>query len=222
MNQQQITLDRYGHLISDWTKIPSPSENWSDVHGEIAPESITEGQGKDTGYEFAILVQSTTPAQDDAVSRVALSRSLKVELTPAAPDSEYGVLQIAGDGTSLNLLFHRRTYSFAYFAQSCLAAIKLTLKICPSNGMFIPHTVELNDGNVGLANSLADAARYLEESSQDAPVDCFGSVRNFDFYCRSLPTLTQPGGGHLLNALDTIRALELAWLARKAAKMAAA
>jgi hypothetical protein len=222
MNQQQITLDRYGHLISDWTKIPLSSENRCDVHGEIAPESITDGQGKDTGYELAILVQSKTPAQDDAVSKVALSRSLKVELAPAAPDSEYGVLQIAGNGMSLNLLFHRRTYSFAHFAQSCLTAHKLTLKIRPLDGMFIPHAVELNEGNVSLANSLADAARYVEESSQEAPVDCFGAVRNFDFYCRFLPALTQPGGGHLLNALDTIRALELAWLAQKAAKMASA
>ncbi|MGQ7935456.1 hypothetical protein [Paraburkholderia sp. D1E] len=222
MNRQQVTLDRYGYLISDWTKIPSPPENRCDVHGEIGPESITDGQGKDTGYEFAILVQSTTPAQDDDVSKLALSDSLEVELTLAAPDSEYGVLRIAGNGTRLNLLFHRKTYSFAHFAQSCLAANKLTLKIRPLYGMFIPHTIDLNDGNVSLANSLADAARYIEESSPEAPVDCFGAVRNFDFYCRFLPALTQPGGGHLLNALDTIRALELAWLARKAAKMAAA
>jgi hypothetical protein len=215
MNQQQTKVDRYGHPTSDWTKNPPSPKSPCEVHGTLLSERIGNAQGKTDDYEFAILVQSADPTQDDAVSKVALSRALQVELTPTAPGSEYGILRIVGTDAILNLLCHCRTFSFAYFAQSCIAACKLTLKVRDGDGPFVPHTIELNAGSSSLAASLADAAEFLEQSSAEALVDCFGAIRNFDFYCDFVPALAQPGGGRVLNMLDAIKTLERDWFSYK-------
>lgn len=218
MNRQRAPIDRYGHPISDWAKSPPSPRSPFDTLGEIIPEQVQDGHGEIGDYEFSIFIHSANPAQDDTVSRIASSRALKVDLTPAAPQSEYGILQIAGTETSLNLLSHCRTSGFAAFAQSCIKTGKLSLKICLADGTHRQRIVELNCETASLVKNLTEAARLLDEYPSELPADCYGAARNFDFYCGITHFLAQSGGGYLVNALDTARALELALLELKSAK----
>jgi len=218
LSRQRATLDRYGHPIADWAKSPPSPRSPFDTRGEIIPEQVRDAHGEIVDYEFSIVIHSTNSAQDDTVSRIASCRALKADITPAAPSSEYGILQIAGTDASLKLLCHCRTSGFASFAQSCIKTGKLRLKFSSADGKYHPRIIELNDETVSLARSLTDAARLLEENASELPADCYGAARNFDFYCGATPSLAQSGGGYLVNALDTARALELALLEMRASK----
>ncbi|REG52084.1 hypothetical protein B0G80_8600 [Paraburkholderia sp. BL6669N2] len=217
-SRQRAIFDRYGHPISDWAKSPPSPRSPSDTRGEIVPEQVRGGHGEIVDYEFSVFIQSTNAAQYHNVSEIVSSRTLKADFKPAAPGSEYGVFQIAGAKASLNLLCHCRTSGFAAFAQSCVKTGKLSLKIRLADGTYLRRTVELNGETASLTKSLTDAARLLEEYPSELPADCYGAVRNFDFYYGVTPSLAQSGGGYLVNALDTARALERALLEMKAAK----
>jgi hypothetical protein len=211
-NAETNQHDQYGNAIIDWTTYPSVPETPFNVIGTLIPEPIKNRQGATVAHKLVILVQSEEDYQYDVVSKVALSRAIHVELIPTAQNGEYGILRIAGDGAILNVLCHLRTFSFAYFAHICVTSGKLNLKIRDADGPFIPHVIELSGKNASLADNLASVARFVEESTSETPSDCFGARRNFDFYCKTIPALAQPGGGYMTNTLDAVKTLQPGWL----------
>jgi hypothetical protein len=204
--------DHYGNAIADWMEYPSAPQTPFDVVATLLPEPSKNRQGATVGHELVILIQSEEDYQYDVVSKLALSGAIHVELSPTAPNGEYGILQIIGDGAVLNLLCHLRTYSFAYFAFSCVKDGKLVVKIRDEDGPFIPHVIELGGKNTALTDTLTAVARFVGESTSETPIDCFGARRNFDFYCKAIPVLAQPGGGYVTNTLDTVKTLQPGWL----------